>query len=76
MAKVEVKISADLGVRASLLVLGDFATVVEEGAYYGTTIIRTFDGFICLDKPEYTWGLSCSLQVKKLPKGTEITITV
>ena len=50
--------------------------IIRSSFYAGLHIVKTYDGFVALEKPSSTWGVRCTLQVDVLPAGTELTISV
>ena len=60
---------------ASELEIGDLAEIVDMPDT-GRIVLRTFDRLVSLDYPGESWWCDCTFLVRRLPRGTVLTITV
>lgn len=57
--------------------VGDVAIILSKASgYLGHFLLRAYNGFIDLNDPQHTWEKGVFLEVKPVPKGTKIVLTV
>jgi hypothetical protein len=62
-------------IKAKDMCVGQVGEVLEH-PYHGHLVLRSYDGFVSLDHPQITWTRACTLDVRVLPVGTKITLTL
>ncbi|KKL56071.1 hypothetical protein LCGC14_2249090 [marine sediment metagenome] len=56
------------------LKVGELGEIV--GLSYEGILLRTFEGIVSLTAPNHTWDKDCTLDVKKLTRGTIVQLKV
>lgn len=76
MIKTEITTEPTLRLTGDMVV-GDIAVITEMGcSQQGEIILRYWDGFVSLSSPKNNWGAVTDVEVRILPKGTVVTLTV
>ena len=57
---------------SSMLEIGEMMELYEQ--YKGFILLRTYNGFVCLNNPKFTWKSDAKLSGRKLYPGEGITL--
>ena len=69
-----IPVSIEDSIPACNLKVGELGEIV--GLNYKGILLRTFEGLVSLSDPTHTWGKDCTLDVKRLPRGTVVQLKV
>ncbi len=76
MFRVSVLGEEDVTQYAEGMEIGDLAVIVRDGRFKGQVILRHFGGWVSLTSPTVNWSAQLSAEVKILPSGTIVKLTV
>lgn len=75
--KAEIENQSIAIISARQLSIGEVMQVMDgSSTYNGEILLRTYDMLISLSNPRNTWSTGVTIRGVRLPKGTQITLTI